>query len=551
MNLADMKITTSLKLGFGVLTGIMLLISGLTFVKLNHVGEQFKLVQEDRYPKVMSLVAVKDDINQIARSMRNMLLMGNPGDNQQQASAVLASRQRIGERLQKLRSEIHSPAGRAGLQKIDSTRALFVDSQRRFLDFSAAGQTEQAKTLLFDEARPQQLAYTKAVDELIDLQDELMKASSKAVDDAIADETQLLWSSSAAAVLVSVGLALWIIRAISAPLSQAVRVASAVAAGDLSQHLEPGGKNEMAQLLQALAEMQRRLNGTVGGVRQTAESVATASAQIAQGNSDLSARTEQQASALEQTAASMEQLGSTVSQNAENAKQANQLAIAASGAAVEGGAVVGQVVQTMRGINDSSKRIADIISVIDGIAFQTNILALNAAVEAARAGDQGRGFAVVASEVRSLAQRSAAAAREIKTLINDSVARVETGTQLVDQAGVKMDTIVGSIRRVTDIMGEISAASAEQSSGVAQIGEAVMQMDKATQQNAALVEESAAAAESLKAQAQQLVETVAVFSLSRSAQPSGPTAQTTLSKLLARPAEKPVAQIGATPWTAF
>jgi len=261
--------------------------------------------------------------------------------------------------------------------------------------------------------------------------------------------------------------------------------------------------------------MQAQLSRIVGAVRQSADNISTASNEVAQGNNDLSARTEEQASALEETAASMEELSSTVKQNADNAKQANQLALGASTVAIKGGEVVSQVVTTMKGINDSSKKIADIISVIDGIAFQTNILALNAAVEAARAGEQGRGFAVVASEVRSLAGRSADAAKEIKTLITASVERVEQGTALVDQAGTKMSEVVDAIKRVTDIMGEISAASQEQSAGVAQVGEAVTQMDQATQQNAALVEESAAAAESLKAQAQQLVSAVSVFKLSQ------------------------------------
>jgi methyl-accepting chemotaxis protein len=275
-------------------------------------------------------------------------------------------------------------------------------------------------------------------------------------------------------------------------------------------------------MLAAMSRMQSSFSAIVRGVQANAEQVATASAQIAQGNNDLSGRTEQQASALEETAASMEELSATVRQNADNAKQANQLAQSASTVAVLGGDVVAQVVDTMKGINESSKKIADIISVIDGIAFQTNILALNAAVEAARAGEQGRGFAVVASEVRSLAGRSADAAKEIKSLIITSVERVEHGTTLVDKAGATMSEVVSSIKRVTDIMGEIRAASVEQSSGVAQVGEAVTQMDHATQQNAALVEESAAAAESLKGQAQQLVQAVAVFKLPHEAHAGTP-----------------------------
>jgi methyl-accepting chemotaxis protein-1 (serine sensor receptor) len=308
------------------------------------------------------------------------------------------------------------------------------------------------------------------------------------------------------------GLAL--IRSLSKSLDSAVDIAHAVAKGDLTQNIQTQGKDEVAQLMTALAAMTQSLVQVVSSVRQGSEGVATASAEIAQGNNDLSARTEQQASALEQTAASMEELSSTVKQNADSARTANQLAVSASTIAVQGGNVVGQVVETMRDINTSSRKISDIIQVIDGIAFQTNILALNAAVEAARAGEQGRGFAVVASEVRSLAGRSAEAAKEIKSLINASVERVEHGTALVDQAGATMTEVVTSIQRVTDIMGEISAASNEQSLGVAQVGQAVKQMDDATQQNAALVEEMAAAASSLKTQAQDLVQTVAVFKLS-------------------------------------
>jgi methyl-accepting chemotaxis protein len=323
----------------------------------------------------------------------------------------------------------------------------------------------------------------------------------------------LMLSLATAATLAAAGLGVLLTRSITRPIGQAAGVAKAVAAGDLGSAIKSKGDDETAQLLRSLAQMQATLVGIVGGVRGNAEGVATASVQIAQGNVDLSQRTEEQASALEQTSATMEELSSTVRNNADSAKQANQLAVGASEVAAKGGAVVGQVVTTMKGINDSSRKISDIISVIDGIAFQTNILALNAAVEAARAGEQGRGFAVVASEVRSLAQRSAAAAKEIKSLITGSVEQVERGTALVDQAGNTMAEIVGAIRRVTDIVGEISAASVEQSAGVSQVSEAVTQMDQATQQNAALVEQSTAAAEQLKLQAQQLVQSMAVFRL--------------------------------------
>jgi len=300
-------------------------------------------------------------------------------------------------------------------------------------------------------------------------------------------------------------------RTITGPLQRAVTVARAVADGDLSVRLDASGKDEMAQLLQALQAMRDSLVRVVSNVRENADSVATASAQIAQGNLDLSGRTEEQASALQQTAASMDQLSTTVRTNADNARQASALAQGAAEVAVRGGSVVGDVVSTMKGIDDSSRRVSEIIGVIDGIAFQTNILALNAAVEAARAGEQGRGFAVVAGEVRSLAQRSADAAREIKTLIADSVQRVGQGSALVGEAGTIMNEVVASIQKVTGIIGEISHASSEQSTGVGQVTQAVGQMDAATQQNAALVEESAAAAQSLKAQAGRLVQAVAVF----------------------------------------
>jgi len=319
------------------------------------------------------------------------------------------------------------------------------------------------------------------------------------------------------ALCSSVGIALFMSRVIVRPLKKAIAAAESIAAGDLTSQIVVVGRDETGELLQALKDMNDSLKKIVGEVRTGAEGIVSGSKEIATGNADLSQRTEEQASSLEETASSMEELTSTVKQNAENAKQANQLALGASQVAVKGGAVVGQVVETMSSINESSKKIVDIISVIDGIAFQTNILALNAAVEAARAGEQGRGFAVVATEVRNLAQRSAAAAKEIKALIGDSVDKVGAGTKLVDEAGKTMEEIVSSVKRVTDIMSEITAASQEQSAGIEQVNQAITQMDEVTQQNAALVEEAAAAAESLEEQAQNLEVAVAVFKVSSSA----------------------------------
>jgi methyl-accepting chemotaxis protein len=351
---------------------------------------------------------------------------------------------------------------------------------------------------------------------------------------------QLVRMSCIAGVVVSLMLAMlvgiWLIRSISGPLKAAVKIAGGIAAGDLTQRIEVRSTDETGRLMQALKGMNESLVRIVGEVRTSTDTMATASSQIAAGNLDLSARTEEQASSLEETAASMEELTSTVKQNADNARQANQLAATASEVALKGGAVVSQVVGTMASINDSSKKIVDIISVIDGIAFQTNILALNAAVEAARAGEQGRGFAVVASEVRNLAHRSAAAAKEIKTLIGDSVEQVEAGSKLVGHAGSTMDEVVASVRRVTDIMGEITSASMEQSAGIEQVNQAIAQMDQVTQQNAALVEEAAAAAESLLDQAGHLSQVVGVFRIDAVLRETPPARLATAARKIAAPA---------------
>ena len=339
-------------------------------------------------------------------------------------------------------------------------------------------------------------------------------------DDFVASAQRTAWATLACAALVA-SLAWLIARSIVRGVGEALAVVQAMSVGDLTAQITIEGRDEVASLLQSMAAMQASLATVVTSVRQGSQGVADASAEIALGNNDLSARTEQQASALQQTAASMEQLSVTVQQNAENASQANQLAASASSVAARGGEAVAQVVHTMKGINESSREIAEIIGVVDGIAFQTNILALNAAVEAARAGEQGRGFAVVAAEVRSLAGRCALAAKQIRSLIHTSVERLDRGSALVDQAGATMTDVVGSIHRVTELMGEISTASGEQKSGVCQVGEAVTQMDQVTQQNATLVEQMAAAASSLKAQAQALVQVVSVFKLDRNEASAG------------------------------
>jgi methyl-accepting chemotaxis protein len=513
MNFADMKISTRLILGFGMLALLIGLMGAISAVKITAVGELVEKLVNDRIPKVVSLYEAEGEINKVARATRNMVILTDAAEIKQEGARIAEARNKISEHFNKLSAEISSDSGKASFAKVTEARTKYVAQLEKFEGLVAAGNTDDAKAVLMGEMRTVQTAYLAALDGMIRIQDEYMDAAAKDARAAVASSKMIMGVAVAIALALAVTGALWIIRAITQPIQQAVQISRAVAAGDLSMQFEAQGNNETGQLLLALKDMQASLVKVVANVRQGSEGVSTASSEIAQGNHDLSARTEAQASALEQTAASMEELSATVKQNADSARQANQLAMSASTVAVQGGEVVAQVVDTMKGINDASRKISDIISVIDGIAFQTNILALNAAVEAARAGEQGRGFAVVASEVRSLAGRSADAAKEIKSLINASVERVEQGTALVDQAGSTMTEVVGSIRRVTDLMGEISAASNEQSAGVSQVGEAVTQMDQVTQQNAALVEEMAAAASSLKSQAQDLVQVVAVFNL--------------------------------------
>ena len=453
-----------------------------------------------------------------------------------------ATAQGIEAKVKRVEGLVQGDSNRAQLATIAAASKAYSDKLTEIRELHRGGEPN-VPTLVDKELRPLADRYLKSLDDLRTAMATQLAASQNDTG-ALAKASQvLLGVGTLIAVALGALLAFTVTRSIVRPVQQGKQAAESIADGDLTHPITTTHNDETGQLLQALATMQSRLATIVGNVRHSAEGVATASAEIASGNNDLSARTEQQASALEETAASMEELGSTVRQNADNARQANQLAMSASTVAIQGGQVVAEVVDTMKGINESSKKIADIISVIDSIAFQTNILALNAAVEAARAGEQGRGFAVVASEVRNLAQRSAEAAKEIKGLIGTSVERVERGSALVDRAGATMSEVVASIRRVTDIMGEISAASSEQSSGVGQVGEAITQMDQATQQNAALVEQSAAAADSLKTQAGQLVEAVAVFRLGADhAMPvASPRAASNASRLLPAGSQRRIA----------
>ena len=516
MNISSLTVRTRLTLGFGVVCVLMLVILGVGLFSVNRVNDVVRVIVDDRVPKIDAVTTIEIQANLQSVALRDMLLASDAAERRTFGEAVAQARDVAGKNLELLQRLIVQPKGEQLLEKVKGERDKYIAAQDALLALITAEKVEEAKVYLSKDLRPLLTVYMSGLGELAAFQKEAMDSTAKIGDETFANARLVMSALGALALLVAVGVAMLIIRSLLKALggepSEAAELARAVSQGDFT-HTVALKAGDTQSLMASLGAMQSNLAQIVATVRTGSEGVATASAEIAEGNNDLSARTEQQASALEQTAASMEELGATVKQNADSARQANQLAQSASTIAIEGGTVVGQVVETMKGINESSRKISDIISVIDGIAFQTNILALNAAVEAARAGEQGRGFAVVASEVRSLAGRSAEAAKEIKVLINASVERVEHGTTLVDQAGATMSEVVHSIRRVTDIMGEISAASNEQASGVAQVGEAVIQMDQTTQQNAALVEEMAAAASSLKGQANDLVQAVAFFKI--------------------------------------
>jgi methyl-accepting chemotaxis protein len=510
----NLKIGTRLGLGFGVVLLLLIAVAFIAITRIHSINDSTKAMVEDRYAKIKMATTIRAGVNVQARFLRNAIIgASDPAEVKSSLEKLDAAVKNNGELMDKLKPMINTPKGETLYKAMVDTRAAYGQSRDIVVKLLRDGKAQEAGAYLLKELRPPQNAFFDAVAAMADFQDQKMQEEAqKAAADGSAAVTMTL-VLSVIAVIAALAIGYVITRSIIRPVHQALLVAQTVAAGDLTSRIDVTTRDETGQLLQALKAMNESLVKVVSSVRQGSEGVSTASAEIASGNHDLSARTESQASALEETAASMEELSATVKQNADSARQANQLAQSASTVAMEGGAVVAQVVDTMKGINDSSRKMADIISVIEGIAFQTNILALNAAVEAARAGEQGRGFAVVASEVRSLAGRSADAAKEIKGLINASVERVEHGTVLVDQAGTTMTNVVSSIKRVTDLMGEISAASDEQAAGVSQVGEAVTEMDQVTQQNAALVEEMAAAASSLKSQSEELVQTVAVFKL--------------------------------------
>jgi methyl-accepting chemotaxis protein len=491
-------------------------VAALAWVRLNAVAHDADQVGDSRVPQLMRMANLELDVTRISLQLRHAILSRNPEELQATLADVGAKRKAVEQTLTDYEKALFTEAGRERFKPVPGAFGAFgafwpvAEANIKLIQ---EGKKAEAFAFLVDKTIPARNAVLAILADTVKFQTGMLGKDVGGIESAAKSTLHVLLAMVVVTVVVLALFSWHVASLLRRRVALTRSVAESVRDGDLASQVSDPARDEFSPLLAAMREMQGSLGRVVQTVRMNSESVASASSQIAQGNQDLSQRTEEQASALQQTAATMTELGETVRHNADNARQADQLARGASEAAGRGGEVVGQVVTTMKGINDSSRKIAEIIGVIDGIAFQTNILALNAAVEAARAGEQGRGFAVVAAEVRSLAQRSAEAAREIKSLITNSVEQVEQGSTLVDQAGRSMDEIVAAIRRVSDIVGEIRSASDEQRNGIDQVGQAVTQMDQTTQQNAALVEESAAAAESLKQQARQLVDAIAVFKL--------------------------------------
>ena len=513
MKISNLHIGTRLFVGFGAGLVIMLAVAAVGLTSLGMLDKSTAHLTRDQVPTVLLAYQIQGAVDRGEQAMRNTLFLLDPGKVKIEAGIVAGANKLISENTGKLAALLASPDDKQLLGTLGTTREKYLAGQAEFMKTIAEYKKEQAADFLMSDFRQSQQAYGAALGAIIQQQLQRVDSSGQDSTNAYVTARNLMLALAVVALVLTVGIGVTITRSIVLPLREAVTIARRVADGDLTAEITIRSTDETGALMHSLKDMNDSLIRTITQLRHGSETIAVASREIASGNADLSSRTESQASSLEQTASSMEELTATVRQNADNARQANQLVIAASDFAIKGGGVVGQVVETMSSIKESSRKIVDIIGVIDGIAFQTNILALNAAVEAARAGEQGRGFAVVASEVRSLAQRSAGAAKEIKSLIADTVGKVDTGSKLVDDAGQTMHQIVSSVKHVADIMSEITAASQEQSTGISEVNQAISQMDEMTQQNSALVEQAAAAAESLQDQAVALTHAVAIFRL--------------------------------------
>ncbi|HEX9172125.1 MAG TPA: methyl-accepting chemotaxis protein [Telluria sp.] len=552
MNLSNMKVGTRLGLGFALVLFFLVAVTVVGIVRMAQIQDRLDHVVGVNNVVTRLVIDMRGNVSDRINSLRILTMMSSPDEMEADMNRIKAQTAKYDEIEKKLTDKFAieaSPQEKSLLAQVKEHEAVAMPAIAKASALWLANQAEDATRVMIKEIRPAQKKWMDALEQLAALEDKLNVQAQVDAEAAFKNARNFMLVMGLVAVGMGILAAVVITRGLLKQLGgepdYTAKIAGSIAHGDLSIAIETADSDK-GSLLAEMKEMRNSLVSIVGQVRVGTETIGTASREIAAGNIDLSSRTEMQASSLEKTASAMEILTSTVKQNADNAREANQLAATASDVARKGGDVVSQVVDTMGSINASANKIVDIIGVIDGIAFQTNILALNAAVEAARAGEQGRGFAVVASEVRNLAQRSAAAAKEIKTLIGDSVEKVERGSKLVGQAGVTMDEVVASVKRVTDIMAEISQASIEQSSGIEQVNQAVGQMDEATQQNAALVEEAGAAAMSLQEQAENLARVVSVFRIDDSHALRAPAATrpaarpaTTVARS-ARPAAKPV-----------
>ncbi|QBE67357.1 methyl-accepting chemotaxis protein [Pseudoduganella lutea] len=541
-----MKVGTRLALGYAIVFVLLLVIVGAGLMKMRTMQERIDGITDFNNVQISNIGALKDSLMERAIILRNLALLTDVNVMRPEAERMRELEKMYAERIVLLEKSLNAP------DTAPEEKVLFAtirEQERIAMPLMAeaeklglANEAEAATKVLLEKVRPVQIAWQTAMSQLIQLENKLNKEDAEAAKEAYRSAVTLMLSLAALALVVGIAAAVTITRALLKQLggepNDAAAIAARIADGDLTVDV-PVKAGDTASMMFAMRNMRDKLAAIVTEVRTGTDTIATAAAEVSAGNLDLSSRTEEQASSLEETASSMEELTSTVRQNAENAQQASAMAASASTVAAQGGAVVAQVVDTMGAIDASAKKIVDIISVIDGIAFQTNILALNAAVEAARAGEQGRGFAVVASEVRNLAHRSATAAKEIKVLIDDSVNKVGVGTQLVGQAGATMTEVVGSVQRVTDIMAEISSASREQSSGIDQVNVAITQMDEVTQQNAALVEQASAASESMQEQARRLAELVGTFTVAQGSAPA-PATRAHATRPAAKPVAKPV-----------
>ena len=525
MNINNLRIGQRLAIGFGIVISLLVLLAGLSYTRLASLNDDMAALIHLRYANTVSANAIKADVNEATRGMLSVLVMSDPEQIRRELENAGQKSSKASAAVAELVHSTREPEGAHILAALAAIQAKFLPAQQALTKLVQEDRKDEAMVKFMFSLRPQQTRYFEQLDKFIAYQNAAMTAAGEQASQVTRRTQLLVLLLAAGAGAISLGVAWLATRSIVRPLRHVVKIARRVADGDLTSEIRVETEDETGQMMRALHHMNDSLQRIVADVRVSTEAMASSSNQIASGNIDLSTRTEQQAASLGHTAESMRLLTDTVQQNADNARQANTLAAQASNVAARGGQVVEQVVDTMGSINRSSQRIVDIIGVIDGIAFQTNILALNAAVEAARAGEQGRGFAVVASEVRSLAQRSAAAAREIKILIGDSSDKVKEGSLLVEQAGATMREVVASVRRVTDIMAEITAASLEQSAGIAQVSRNVVDMDQGTQENAALVEEAAAAAASMQEQATQLARAVSIFKLAAPALATNDTLQ--------------------------